>query len=367
VKRLGILGGGQLGRMLAMAGIPLDIRCTVLDPSSEPCAALVCDHITGEFDDYQALYQLTQVADVITYEFENVPVETARWLAARVPVYPPPEALEVSQDRVIEKSFFQSLGIPTPAFAAIDSRASFDAGIATVGLPAILKTRRFGYDGKGQFVIRTPKDADAAWQSLGGRPLILEQMIAFDRELSILAVRSPAGQTAYYPLVQNEHRNGMLHKTLAPAPDLAEELFERAAEYAGLILENLQYVGVLAVEWFQDGPRLLANEMAPRVHNSGHFSIEGAAISQFENHLRAVLGLPLGETAIPRPCAMFNLIGQHPPFEQMLSFPQTHLHWYGKDPRPRRKIGHVTILADSEMERDRLANVWEKEVHRPGS
>jgi 5-(carboxyamino)imidazole ribonucleotide synthase len=340
--RLGILGGGQLGRMIALAGYPLGVRTTVLDPAADPCAGQVCTHIQGEFDDFQALYKLAQSSDVVTYEFENVPVETARWLAERVPVYPPPRALEVSQDRLVEKTFFQSLGVPTPPFAAAESRVEFDAAIRRIGLPAVLKTRRFGYDGKGQAVLRTPADAAEAWDSLSGRPLILEGFVPFTRELSTIAVRGRGGETAFYPLVQNEHLDGMLHKTTAPAPDVSASLAATAERYAKTILDALDYVGVLAVEWFEVNDTLVANEMAPRVHNSGHWSIEGADCSQFENHVRAVLGLPLGSTRIPRPCEMLNLIGDHPPFEDVLKRPGAHLHWYGKEPRPRRKIGHIT-------------------------
>ena len=230
--RLGILGGGQLGRMLALAAHPLGVRPTVLDPAAEACAGHVCPHVRGEFDDYRALYELAQASDVVTYEFENVPVETARWLAERVPVYPPPRALEVSQDRVAEKTFLNSLGVPTPPFAAVETRDEFDAAVKAIGLPAVLKTRRFGYDGKGQAVIRTAADAERAWETLGGRPLILEGFVPFDRELSLLAVRGRDGSIGTYPLVENEHRDGILHRSVAPAGDLGEELGERAAEYA---------------------------------------------------------------------------------------------------------------------------------------
>jgi 5-(carboxyamino)imidazole ribonucleotide synthase len=362
--RLGILGGGQLGRMMALAGYPLGVRSTVLDPAEESCAAQVCAHIRGDFDDLQALYQLVQVSDVVTYEFENVPVASARWLAERVPVYPPPLALEKSQDRIVEKIFFQSLGIPTPPFAAIESRGDYDSAIASIGLPAVLKTRRFGYDGKGQFVIRVSADVEAAWTKLGGRPLILEGFVPFDRELSILAVRGRDGQIATYPLVENEHRDGILHRSLAPAGDLAEELNERAAEYASRVLGELDYVGVLAIEWFQDGPRLLANEMAPRVHNSGHWSIEGALTSQFENHVRAVCGLPLGRCGSVGHSAMFNFIGSVPPASQVLRHAEAHLHAYGKSPRAGRKVGHVTLRTESAEELREKLPEWSRAFDR---
>jgi 5-(carboxyamino)imidazole ribonucleotide synthase len=352
---LGILGGGQLGRMIALASHPLGITSTVLDPSADPCAAAVAGHVRGDFDDLVALYELAKRSDVVTYEFENVPVESARWLAERVPVFPPPMALEVSQDRVIEKTFFQSLGIPTPPFADVQSRAQFDAAVRDIGLPAVLKTRRFGYDGKGQFVLRTPADVEAAWTQLGGRPLILEGFVPFDRELSIIAVRGRDGSTAFYPLVENEHREGMLYRSLAPADGTGEELTERACEFALRVMTELEYVGVLAIEWFQDGPRLLANEMAPRVHNSGHWTTEGAVTSQFENHVRAVCGLPLGSTAAVGHSAMFNLIGYRPDFAEVLTVPGAHLHWYGKEPKPRRKVGHVTLTAPDADTRDARA------------
>ena len=362
--RLGILGGGQLGRMIALAGYPLGVRTTVLDPSAEACAAQVCPQIRGEFDDLQALYQLARASDVVTFEFENVPVESARWLAERVPVFPPPRALEVSQDRFVEKNFLQSLGIPTPPFAAVESRIEFNAAIELIGLPAVLKTRRFGYDGKGQVVIHNSAEVEAAWEKLGGRPLILEAFVPFDRELSILAVRGRDGQIANYPLVENEHRDGILHRSIAPAGDTGEELTERAAEFASRVLSELNYVGVLAIEWFQDGPRLLANEMAPRVHNSGHWTIEGARTSQFENHVRAVCGLPLGRCDAIGVSAMFNFIGAVPDAASVLKLPEAHLHDYGKDPRPGRKVGHVTLHSDdAETLNERLPE-WNKVFER---
>jgi 5-(carboxyamino)imidazole ribonucleotide synthase len=353
--------------MIALAGHPLGVRTTVLDPAADPCAAQVCGHVQGEFDDFQALYKLAQASDVVTYEFENVPVETARWLEERVPVYPPPRALEVSQDRFVEKSFFKELGVPTPPFAAVESRTEFDAALKRIGLPAVLKTRRFGYDGKGQAVLRTSADVAEAWAALAGRPLILEGFAPFSRELSTVAVRGrssvagvadPGGvpgvsdpgysqRVAFYPLVQNEHRDGMLHRTTAPAPDVPPTREAEARKYAKSILDALGYVGVLAVEWFEVNGSLVANEFAPRVHNSGHWSIEGAECSQFENHVRAIFGWPLGSTKITRSCEMLNLIGDHPPFEEVLKQPGAHLHWYGKTPRPRRKIGHITYFGGS--------------------
>lgn len=362
--KLGILGGGQLGRMLALAAHPLGITSTVLDPGADPCAAAVAGHVRGEFDDHQALYELVKRSDVVTYEFENVPVESARWLAERVPVFPPPRALEVSQDRLAEKTFFHSLGIPTPPFAAIDTRKEFDAAVKEIGLPAVLKTRRFGYDGKGQAVLRTPADAEVAWEKLGGRPLILEGFVPFDRELSVIAVRGRYGELAVYPLIENEHRGGVLHRSLAPASATGEELTERATDFAASVLTELDYVGVLTVEWFQDGPRLLANEMAPRVHNSGHWTIEGADTSQFVNHVRAVCGLPLGPTTPVAHSAMYNFIGAVPPAAEVLADPAARLHDYGKEPRPGRKVGHVTLRAASADELADRRPEWDRRFDR---
>jgi 5-(carboxyamino)imidazole ribonucleotide synthase len=340
--KLGILGGGQLGRMLALAAHPLGIRCVVYDPAADPCAAHVCEHIRGEFDDFQTLFPFARACDAVTFEFENVPVETARWLADRVPVYPPHRALEVSQDRLVEKTFFRDLGIPTPPFAGIETRADFDFALRTIGLPAVLKTRRFGYDGKGQAVMRTPAEAEAAWESLGGRPLILEGFVPFRREVSTIAARGRDGSVAIYPITENEHREGMLHKSVAPADPLAD-----IEEHTRRVLAELDYVGVLAIEWFDVDGRAVANEMAPRVHNSGHWTIDGAVTSQFENHVRAVVGLPLGSPAAKGRSVMHNWIGTHPPFADVLKDPRAKLHWYGKEPRARRKIGHVTIVDEA--------------------
>lgn len=343
---IGVLGGGQLGRMLALAGYPLGLRFRFLDPAPEAPAGRLAEQIVGGYDDLAALARFAAGVDVVTYEFENVPVAAAERLAGQVPVYPPPGALAVAQDRLAEKTFFQNLDIPTPPFAPVDTRADLDAALVRTGLPAVLKTRRLGYDGKGQFVLRDVSDAAQAWQALGGAPLILEGFVPFDRELSVLAVRGRDGATAFYPPVENHHREGMLRLSLAPAPGLAPEVQAAAESYAARALERLDYVGVLAIELFQVGGALLANEMAPRVHNSGHWTIEGAETSQFENHLRAVLGLPLGATAPIGYAAMLNLIGALPDRRRLLDVPGAHLHLYDKSARPGRKLGHVTLRAD---------------------
>ncbi|MGL6075284.1 MAG: 5-(carboxyamino)imidazole ribonucleotide synthase [Fimbriiglobus sp.] len=365
LKRIGILGGGQLGRMLALAGYPLGATFTVLDPSDEPCAGHVAKHIRGEFEqDYAALYELVKASDVVTYEFENVPVETARWLAERVPVYPPPMALEVGQDRITEKDFFRNLGIPTAPYKAVETRAQYDAAIAELGLPSVLKTRRFGYDGKGQAVIRTEAQAEEAWTRLSGRPLILEGFVPFDRELSMIAARGQDGHIQAYPLIENIHQDGILHRSLAPASRLSEELPERAFEYMSRVMEQLGYVGVLTIEFFQDGPRLIANEMAPRVHNSGHWTIEGAVTSQFENHIRAVAGWPLGSAAPVGASVLYNCIGTVASYTETLRVPGSHLHHYGKADRAGRKVGHVTITRGSAEELESELPTWDQQFVR---
>lgn len=350
MNKVGILGGGQLGRMLAWTGIPLGVRCRFLDSDPEAPAQVVGELFRGDYLDQEALRRFGEGLDVITYEFENVPVEAAEFLALRRPVLPPPLALKVSQDRLVEKQFAQRLGIEVPAFFPVASRGELDAGLKTVGRPAVLKTRRFGYDGRGQWLIRTDADADAAWASLGGVPAILEAFVPFDRELSILAVRSREGRVRCYSLVENRHEGGILRQSIAPAPNVSRVLTSPAETAARLILNDLSYVGVLAIEFFEVGGRLLFNEMAPRVHNSGHWSIEGAVTSQFENHLRAILGWELGDVSNRGVSAMLNLIGTTPPVEQLLSVPGARVHLYGKAARPQRKLGHVTLVAEGPNE-----------------
>jgi len=342
--RVGVLGAGQLGRMLGLAGRALGLELAFLDPSADSPAGAVGELIVSEYENAEALAQLA-TARVVTFEFENVPVAAVKALEARAPVFPGSRALEVAQDRLHEKTCFRALGIATPAFEAVSSWPELAAALARVGLPAVLKTRRFGYDGKGQAVLRSEADAQAAFERLGGAPLILEGFVPFERELSIIAVRSSAGEVACYPLVQNHHEGGILRKTLAPAPGVSEELQRAASQHIEKLLAHLDYVGVLALELFQVGGTLIANEIAPRVHNTGHWTIEGARTSQFENHLRAILGLPLGATGAVLPCAMLNLIGAAPDAAAVLAVPDAHLHWYGKQPRPGRKVGHITVLA----------------------
>jgi 5-(carboxyamino)imidazole ribonucleotide synthase len=345
---IGILGGGQLGYMLALAGYPLDFHFRFLDPSPQAPVGRIAARVTAEYADFEALEKFAHGLALVTYEFENVPVDAVRFLQKMVPVYPAPQALEAAQDRRSEKNLFQQLGIPTTEFALVDSASDLENAVRTVGLPAVLKTCRLGYDGKGQWVLRTSEDVQRAKAEIPAAPLILEKFVKFSRELSILAARARSGETAFYPLVENHHRGGILRLSLAPAPHLADALQREAETAARRVLEALDYVGVLAIELFECDGKLLANEMAPRVHNSGHWSIEGAVTSQFENHLRAVAGLPLGDTRTFGHSAMLNLIGELPEAAEVLAVPDAHLHVYGKSLRPGRKVGHVTLRADTE-------------------
>ncbi len=331
MTNIGILGAGQLGRMLALAGYPLGHRFRFLDPASDSPAGLLADHLALDYSDTSALEQFTNGLDVVTYEFENVPVEAARHLEKFVPVYPPSLALEKAQDRFVEKSFFQELGIPTPKFT-IDLNSSF-------GFPAVLKTRRMGYDGKGQSIVHSQAEV-AAEKAVD---CILEEFVSFDRELSIIAVRNKSGETKFYPLIENHHRDGILRLSLVIG-NVSAELQKQAEEYATRVMSALNYVGVLTIEFFERDGRLLANEMAPRVHNSGHWTIEGAITSQFENQVRAVCDAPLGSTNPLGVCAMVNLVGTIPDETSILKIEGAHLHLYDKVPRPKRKIGHITLV-----------------------
>ncbi len=351
--RIGILGAGQLGLMLAQAARDLDITCRFYAETGDVPAASMGTVITGSLDDDDALARFADGLDVVTYEWENVPVAAVRRIAGITPVRPGVAALEVAQDRLAEKSFVTELGERTARFVPVGSRETLDQAIAALGFPAVLKTRRLGYDGKGQAVLRQPADLDAAWQALGNVPLIAEEWVSFDRELSIIGVRGPDGSIACYPPVENRHHEGILRVSTAPAPGVAADTARAAARCATQVLTALDYVGVLAIELFDVGGELLVNELAPRVHNSGHLTIEGAVTSQFENHVRAILGLPLGETSIRGAACMVNLIGDLPSIAEVLAIPGAHLHLYGKSPRPGRKLGHVTVCADTLAQADK--------------
>jgi 5-(carboxyamino)imidazole ribonucleotide synthase len=350
--KIGIIGAGQLGRMLALAAYPLGIRTLFYDRAYDTPGGHVGDIIVGEFDDLKKLKQFAGRVDVVTFDWENVPVESVRGIVGLAPVYPPPPALEQSQDRLVEKTLFRDLGIPTPPFAPVDLRSDLDAAIERIGMPGILKTRRMGYDGKGQARIRTRADVDAAWAALGGQALIYEGFVKFTREVSLIGVRGRRGELAFYPLAENVHEHGILAHTRAPFLDA--KLQREAERHVSALLTKFRYVGVLAVEFFVERGRLVANEIAPRVHNSGHWTTEGAVASQFENHVRAVAGLPLGSTKVTGHSAMVNFIGRMPKRAKALAEPGLHLHDYGKsEARPCRKLGHVTYVGRTGAERDR--------------
>jgi 5-(carboxyamino)imidazole ribonucleotide synthase len=346
--RVGIIGAGQLGQMLGLAGKHLDLEFTFLDPAPEPPASIAGTVISLPFDSDEGLEQLASNVDVLTYEFENVPVDAIEKVADRVTVYPPPEALEHAQDRLHEKRLFESLGIPVAAYAAVDSEEDLREAAASIGLPLVLKTRRLGYDGKGQEIVNNQSDIASAYEALGGNALIAEQWVAFDREVSAIGARNVDGELAIYPITENWHSDGILRTSRAP--DEAKHIAELATQYLTALLDRLNYVGVLALEFFVLGEQLFANEFAPRVHNSGHWTIEGAVTSQFENHLRAILNMPLGDTSAVAHAGMVNLIGAMP--ASWSEGGRRSLHDYGKTPRPGRKLGHITVLADSAGERD---------------
>lgn len=342
-----ILGAGQLGRMLGQAGVSLGVRCRFLDASRVCPAAAVGEVVHEGFTIGPHLDRFAGGAAVVSYEFENVPVEVARRLAETHAVRPSPRSLEIAQDRLRERELFQKLAIPTPAWRGVDSIELLGEALASFTMPVILKTRRMGYDGKGQARIHAPGEGGAAWDAIGRAAAIVDEMVPFVREISMIVVRGPDGETRCYPPVENEHRSGILRRSIAPAPRITPEHARELERAATAIALALDHIGVLAVEFFEleDGT-LLANEFAPRVHNSGHWTIEGAETSQFENHLRAILGLPLGSTDLRGHSVMLNIIGDWPDRDALLRVPGLHLHDYDKPPRPGRKIGHVTLTAD---------------------
>lgn len=354
---IAVLGGGQLGRMLGLAGIPLGCRFRFLDPSPDAPAGSTGALVEGGLDDLRAAGALVEGATVVTYEWEGVPAVTARSLEGSVEVLPPPPALDVSQDRLAEKLLFERLGIRTAPYAAVEDLDGLRDAVASIGVPAILKTRTGGYDGRGQAPIDTAGDVDVAWAQLGGAPLLLEARVPFARELSVLACRDRDGTTAVWPVAENVHEKGILHLSRAPAA-ASTAIRAEAGRIAGSVMDDLDYVGVLCVELFEVDGALLANELAPRVHNSGHWTIEGAETSQFENHVRALVGWPLGSTAARGYSVMVNCIGSMPDRTAVLAVAGAHLHDYEKTARPGRKVGHVTITApDPATLEERLARV----------
>ncbi|HXL86669.1 MAG TPA: 5-(carboxyamino)imidazole ribonucleotide synthase [Gemmatimonadaceae bacterium] len=348
--RVGVLGGGQLGRMLALAGYQLGIEFRFFDPSSGAPVGQIGELVAANYGDHAALERFLNGVDVVTYEFESIPLSTVEFVAERVKVYPPLKALETAQDRLLEKRLFEELGIPTPPYAAIETLSELENVVSRLGPPLVLKTRRMGYDGKGQAVIRDRASMEAGWKRLAGVPLLVEKYVSFQHELSVIGARDVRGREVFYPPVQNVHGDGILRKSTVPAPDATPEASALAIDYSRRLMDRLDYVGVLALELFSVDGVLLANEMAPRVHNSGHWTIEGAETSQFENHLRAVLSLPLGTTSLRGASVMLNIIGHIPSREKVLSVEGAHLHLYGKAPTEKRKVGHVTLVGASQAD-----------------
>lgn len=347
--KVGILGGGQLARMLAQAGASLDISCIFLCPAPDACAGPFAEQLRAGFEDAQALEELASRVEVVTCEFENVPAKSLRHLESLTAVRPGAISLAISQDRLLEKDRLRRLGLTTTKYASVSCMKDLWEAVEQVGLPALLKTRRLGYDGKGQAVLRSLDDLVPAWEQLEGAPCILEAMVPFDRELSIIGVRAANGEKTFYPLSENLHRAGLLRLSLSrdqdPQQGAAETMLAR-------LLDDLEHVGVLTLELFESRGALLANEMAARVHNSGHWTIEATPCSQFENHMRAVTGLPLGNTSLSKQAAMVNIVGSlNDKMREMLAA-RGFLHDYGKSPRKGRKLGHVTLLAEQGQVKD---------------
>lgn len=345
--KIGILGAGQLGRMLALDGYRLGHEFSLYDPSGRASAGV--GTLYNDPDGSQ-LETFLACVDQITYEFEHLPLALVERIAEEKPVNPPPRALQVCQNRRYEKSLFQELGIPTAAFRLAGSSGELRDGINALAGPVVAKSVTQGYDGKGQAVIESPDEAEDAWGAIAHPEVVVEQFVNFQRELSIVAARGRDGDMAFYPLAENIHDQGILRFSIAPARRIPLKLEDEAQRMMRALMNELDYTGVLALELFDTEQGLMANEMAPRVHNSGHWSQNGAITSQFENHIRAISGLPLGETAALAPTCMLNLIGETGPIPRLLQLPYTHLHLYGKTPKPGRKIGHINILADSAEE-----------------
>jgi 5-(carboxyamino)imidazole ribonucleotide synthase len=345
--------------MLALAGYQLGIEFRFFDPSSGAPVGQIGELVAADYGDHAALERFLKGVDVVTYEFESIPLSTVEFVAERVKVYPPLEALQIAQDRLLEKKLFEHLGIPTPPFAPVETLEDLREATSRIGLPVVLKTRKMGYDGKGQAVIRDDSALESAWKRLGGVPLLVEKYVSFQHELSVIGVRDPHGREVFYPPVENVHGDGILRRSTVPAPHVTPETSALAIEYSRRLLDKLEYVGVLALELFSVDGTLLANEMAPRVHNSGHWTIEGAETSQFENHLRAVLSLPLGAPSLRGAAVMLNIIGHIPSREKILAVEGAHLHLYGKAPTEKRKVGHVTLVGPSAADLERGTAVLE--------
>lgn len=342
--KIGILGAGQLGRMLALAGYPLGLEFRFFDANKVSPARSLGEFINADFNDAAALKKFSTGLALVTTEFENIDISAVKKVEEDAVFYPGTKAVSVSQDRLIEKEFFGALGVKTAPFAKVDSAADLAAAGKRLGYPLLLKTRRLGYDGKGQALVKSETEVQSAFEALGGQDLIAEGFVTFGRELSLIAVRSVSGETAFYPLNVNTHIKGILSKTLVSTELVTSDLQKKAEAIALKALVALNYVGVLVIELFDIEIDLVVNEMAPRVHNSGHWSIEGANTSQFENHLRAVCSMPLGSTATYGHCGMLNILHTMPDMTALRKIPGAKLHWYGKEPRPGRKLGHITFV-----------------------
>ena len=339
---IGILGGGQLARMMAQVDSSLGLSFMFLCPDSHACAAPFGEHLCAPYDDKNAQKTFAKWADVVTYEFENIPLSVVESLQQQIPLHPASSVLSVARDRLAEKLLFRNLGIPTVKFSSVDSLEKLRNALEDIGLPAILKKRTQGYDGKGQALLRKTSDLSKAWEEVGKVPCIVESMVEFRRELSIIAARNQKGDMVFYPVTENHHREGILRLSISRQDDPMQVQAE--AKIRG-VMDYLGYIGVMALEFFQVGDQLFANEFAPRVHNSGHWTIEGAETSQFENHLRAICGFPLGKTSSAQTSAMVNLIGHLPEEAQIRNISGASLHFYGKEERPGRKVGHVTLTS----------------------
>ena len=367
---LGMLGGGQLGRMFTIAARTMGYDVIVLDPDTEsPAGKLATDHICTAYDDKNALDDLAKRCDVVTTEFENVPASTLEQMAAHGPVRPGAHAVTITQDRIHEKNFLKDSGFPTAPFAVIHSLEDLQSSIATIGTPSILKVSRFGYDGKGQYGINTREDIDAAWKSLNGEACVLEQRMLLDIEVSVVLARGINGEVVTFPVAENIHEHGILDVSIVPAR-VDDGMRQQAIDMATRIAEQLEYIGVMAVEFFISGGKLLVNEIAPRPHNSGHYTLDACITNQFEQQVRAVCGLPLGDTRLLSPVVMINMLGdlwpkgQNPDWKKLLDYPNIKLHLYGKkEARPGRKMGHYNVIADSVEKALKLALETQKKLN----
>lgn len=347
--KIGILGGGQLAQMMAIAGKKDGHEFMFLSNDIDSCAAPYGELLCASFDDLGAQDYLAQWADVVTYEFENVPSALAQRIESKIPLSPSSSALAVASDRLKEKNLFRTLGIPTAEFFPVENLTQLNEGFLHLGKTAIIKTRTQGYDGKGQALLEHPEQTEASWQKLGEVPCIVEEKVTFEREVSIIATRNSMGQIVFYPLSENIHREGILRLSIARIDDPFQE---RAEIMIRRIMEHLNYVGTMALELFQVGDKLISNEVSPRVHNSGHWTIEGAETSQFDNHLRAICGLPLGQTLVKQTSAMVNLIGKLPSEKAIVDIENATFHSYGKQERLGRKVGHITLLENPQTSKD---------------